>query len=130
MIAGLAGSPDALAGALRLDEEGSIINVSGRVGQIGLAGSAASAATKAAMSALTHAWAAGSSGVRVSAVAPGPRTGASNPGSYRGARVDAAEPCRRAGAGDTPACQEAQDTITGGPGAGRAAALGLSLVNG
>jgi NAD(P)-dependent dehydrogenase (short-subunit alcohol dehydrogenase family) len=42
------------------------------VGQIGLAGSAAYAATKAAMSALTHAWAAESSGVRVSAVAPGP----------------------------------------------------------
>jgi NAD(P)-dependent dehydrogenase (short-subunit alcohol dehydrogenase family) len=55
VIAGLAEVPDALAGALRLDEEGSIINVSGRVGQIGLAGSAASAATKAAMSALTHA---------------------------------------------------------------------------
>jgi len=51
------------------------------------------------------------------------------PGSHRGARAgDAAEPCRRAGAGDTPACQEAQDTITAGPGAGRAAALGLSLV--
>jgi hypothetical protein len=56
--------PDALAGALRLDEEGSIVNVSGGVGQIGLAGSAASAATQAAMPALTHARAAGSSGVR------------------------------------------------------------------
>jgi len=42
------------------------------VGQIGLAGSAAYAATKAAMSALAHAWAAESSGVGVSAVAPGP----------------------------------------------------------
>ena len=64
----------ALAPGLVERGRGSIISLSSVAGGVGLAGGAAYGATKASLEAMTRAWPAeySASGVRVSAVAPGP----------------------------------------------------------
>ena len=64
----------ALAPGLVERGRGSIISLSSMAGGVGLAGGAAYGATKASLEAMTRAWPAeySASGVRVSAVAPGP----------------------------------------------------------